>query len=253
MRKVMFPLLIITTLFSLHVSLISYTPKVQAQTPQPRTTARKMSDDLHARARRAQPGSAERTRVILSAAVGVSVKQVSAVLRQRGANLRGQLEALDTVIADVPLNKLEELAAYGEVAWMSADGEVRSLVASTDNASHLEVTTGASRVLPQGTTSTANGGAGNEIGIAILDSGISPADSAEFAGYEWRQSSGTLGTGLLSQSYVATYNRIKKRIDFTGENRLDDAYGHGTHTAGVAAGTGQASEDHAAQNPSNSR
>src|SRR5262249_2857073 len=124
-----------------------------------------------------------------------------------------------------------------------------------DNTSHVEVTTGTSRVLPKDSTSqtgsgVANGGAGNGIGIAILDSGVTPSDNAEFVGYQWEQNSGTLGTGLFSQTYLSTYNRIKKEIDFTGENRTDDGYGHGTHTAGIAAGTGQSSEDDAKANSS---
>src|SRR5882724_11311336 len=61
----------------------------------------------------------------------------------------------------------------------------------------------------------ANGGAGNGIGIAVLDSGIMPCDNAEFVGYQWKQSGGALGTGLLSQTYLAPYDRIKKHIDFS--------------------------------------
>src|SRR6266851_7556751 len=142
------------------------------------------------------------------------------------------------------------MAQQPEVSWVSADQQVASL-ASTDNTSHVEVTTGTSKILPQDTngqlgSGVANGGAGNGVGIAILDSGITPSDAAEFVGYQWKQSSGTLGLGLFSQTYLATYDRIKKHIDFTGEGRTDDAYGHGTHTAGVAAGSGQSSEDYAA-------
>jgi len=62
----------------------------------------------------------------------------------------------------------------------------------------------------------------------VLDSGITPSDAAEFVGYKWQQSGGLLNLGLLSQSYLSTYNRIKKQIDFTGEGRTTDVYGHGT-------------------------
>ena len=125
---------------------------------------------------------------------------------------------------------------------------MRSTATSFDNTSHHEVATGASKLLPSGNEALANGGGGNKVGIAVLDSGISPPDAAEFAGYEWRWSSGTLGLGLLAQKYLASYPRVLKHVDFTGEGRIDDVYGHGTHTAGVAAGSGQASEDYAGKN-----
>ena len=110
------------------------------------------------------------------------------------------------MVADVPLSKLEEASARGDVSWISADQEVRSLDNSVpnpaDNTSHVEVTTGASKILPKDTTSqigsgVAYGGAGNGVGIAILDSGITPCDNAEFVGYQWKQSSGTLGMQLV--------------------------------------------------------
>jgi hypothetical protein len=58
---------------------------------------------------------------------------------------------------------------------------------------------------------------GTGIGIAVLDSGIDP-DHQAFAG--------------------ATGSRIIVNQDFTGENRTDDPYGHGTHVASIAAGNG---------------
>ena len=71
--------------------------------------------------------------------------------------------------------------------------------------------------------------------IAILDSGISAPDAAEFAGYRWAQSSGLLSTGLLSQPVLESYNRVVKRVDFTGESTPEDSYGHGTHTGASCA------------------
>ncbi|HXM35400.1 MAG TPA: S8 family serine peptidase, partial [Pyrinomonadaceae bacterium] len=202
---------------------------------------RKMTEGLLARVRQSRPGRGERARVILKLADNKSAAQARAVLQSAGAKISKQLDALNVLVADVPIEALENLAARNEVSWVSADQEVRSL-SSKDNTSHLEVTTGASKLLPQDSngqlgSGVANGGAGNGVGIAILDSGISPADAAEFVGYQWQQSSGTL----------VTYDRITKHIDFSGEGSTNDAYGHGTHTAGIAAGTGQSSEDYSEQ------
>ena len=53
------------------------------------------------------------------------------------------------------------------------------------------------------------------------------------------------GSWDLSQTYLDS--TTVKHIDFTGEGSTVDAYGHGTHTAGIAAGTGQSSENYAGQ------
>ena len=249
-----FRILLLTTLVAL--SLLSPLPGalfVSAKTPtQERTparrTPRKMSDELQTRADRARDDSRETARVILRVADGQTTDDTASLARRAGARVSDRLDSLGFVVADVPVSKLSALAARDEVSWVTEDRPVRSTAASYDNTSHHEVTTGASKVLPVGNNALADGGGGYKIGIAILDSGISPPDAAEFAGYEWRYSSGTLGTGLFAQKYLASYPRVLAHVDFTGEGKTDDAYGHGTHTAGVAAGTGQSSEDYAAQN-----
>src|SRR5256884_3225797 len=258
MRKSAFLiLLIIVSLFS---PLMSVLPGriSHAQTKASKSRGNKLAESLRERVRQSAADSGETARVIVNLSDGADPRPLIQALG-RGSNSPKHLEALGLMVADVPLSKLEEASARGDVSWISADQEVRSLDNSVpnpaDNTSHVEVTTGASKILPKDTTSqigsgVAYGGAGNGVGIAILDSGITPCDNAEFVGYQWKQSSGTLGTGLFSQSYLATYDRIKKHIDFTGENRTDDAYGHGTHTAGIAAGTGQSSEDDANDNSS---
>src|SRR5256884_4260828 len=258
MRKSAFLiLLIIVSLFS---PLMSVLPGriSHAQTKASKSRGNKLAESLRERVRQSAADSGETARVIVNVSDGADPQPLRQTL-SRGPNSPNHLEALGLMVAEVPLSKLEEASERDDVSWISADQEVRSLDSSVpnpaDNTSHVEVTTGASKILPKDTTSqlgsgVAYGGAGNGIGIAILDSGITPCDNAEFVGYQWKQSSGTLGTGLFSQSYLATYDRIKKHIDFPGENRTDDVYGHGTHTAGIAAGTGQSSEDDAKDNPS---
>src|SRR4030095_1437460 len=56
--------------------------------------------------------------------------------------------------------------------------------------------------------------------IAIIDSGIYPYHVA------FQEAAGN------------TKSRIVKSVDFTGENRTDDPFGHGTHIASAAAGNG---------------
>src|SRR4029453_4085259 len=62
---------------------------------------------------------------------------------------------------------------------------------------------------------------GSGIGIAVMDSGMD-LNHKSFLGHN----------GL---------SRIVYSKDFTGENRVDDPYGHGTHVAAIAAGNGRIS------------
>src|SRR5262249_44943614 len=94
-----------------------------------------------------------------------------------------------------------------------------SLDRPTHMTGHLETTTGAAQARAYGTLSS---GAidGSGIGIAILDSGIYTQHHS-FNKYN--------GNYLLG-------SRVAAGVDFTGEGRTDDPYGHGTHVASIAAG-----------------
>ncbi|MGH9962222.1 MAG: S8 family serine peptidase, partial [Pyrinomonadaceae bacterium] len=95
---------------------------------------------------------------------------------------------------------------------VSLDREVRIL-------GHLSQTTGADAVRTNGPPSSRLDGTG--IGIAVLDSGV----DTEHRAFLDR-------TGNL---------RVVRSQDFTGEDRTDDPYGHGTHVASIAAGNGRIS------------
>src|SRR5205085_1300241 len=70
-----------------------------------------------------------------------------------------------------------------------------------------------------GTNTTGLDGTG--IGIAVLDSGID-----------------TVHTAFLDRS---NNGRVIVSRDFTGEGRIDDPYGHGSHVASIVAGNGRIS------------
>jgi serine protease AprX len=96
---------------------------------------------------------------------------------------------------------------------LEADTAVKfiSLDRPTQVTGHLEVTTGAAIARTYGTSTTGTID-GRGIGIAVLDSGVYSAHHS-------------FNTG-----------RVVASVDFTGEGRTDDPYGHGTHVAAIAAG-----------------
>jgi subtilisin family serine protease len=82
----------------------------------------------------------------------------------------------------------------------------------TSGAGHLETTTGVAQM-----RNYAPGGLkGQGIGIAVLDSGVEAGHHA-------------------LRNYFGQ-SRVIASVDFTGEGRTDDPYGHGTHVATTAAG-----------------
>ena len=114
-----------------------------------------------------------------------------------------------TMSADAALR----LASRKEISHISLDREVRVL-------GHVSQTTGADAVRgQQGPPSNRLDGTG--IGIAVLDSGV-----------DTQHRSFLDRTGNL---------RVVVSQDFTGEDRTDDPYGHGTHVAAIAAGNGRIS------------
>lgn len=125
-------------------------------------------------------------------------------------NLQGRFEKgfdnLGLVIAELPLNKIKELSADGDIEYISPD---RTIVST----GHIAYTTGAgSAWYNVNATSEAQG---NGVGIAILDSGVDENHSLLY--------------GTSAKSVI--YNK-----DFTGQGTTLDKFGHGTHVASMAAG-----------------
>ena len=136
-----------------------------------------------------------------------------------GAHVTRRFGGLGALSVSLPPKAVAALAAHADVRYVSPD---RQLV----GAGHVETTTGTDQVRAQTLTSllglrTTTTLDGSGVGIAVVDSGVD-AGHAVFRD----------ALGL---------SRVAASVDFTGEGRTDDPYGHGTHVASLVAGSGQPS------------
>ncbi|HYO92020.1 MAG TPA: S8 family serine peptidase, partial [Pyrinomonadaceae bacterium] len=155
---------------------------------------------------------AERVRVIIQPASAWSETLNLAVLLQGGTDVR-QFQNFNFRVVSLPAAAATALAQRSDVSYVSLNYEVRTL-------GHVSATSGADAVRNQNGTNT-SGPDGTGIGIAVFDSGIDSTHKA-----------------FLDKSNNV---RVVASQDFTGENRTDDPYGHGTHVSSILAGNGRIS------------
>ena len=128
---------------------------------------------------------------------------VTAIAGRHGARITKRLRG--AAVMEVPGDALETMAQDSSVAHLSGDVPVRRLMAVTTEA------IGADQVW-RGALAGLDGATGRGIGVAVIDSGIA--------------------------SHPALRNRVVASVDFTSRNGLGrDLYGHGTHVAGIIAGS----------------
>src|SRR5215213_7094516 len=153
--------------------------------------------------------SADQTVTVIVTLNGPKSGLLNAFINRAGVHQRREMKQLGMFSLSLPFGMVSELASFPEVSYVSSNEAVRSF-------GHVSSTTGADA----GKAIALNSGRGvvdgSGIGIAILDSGID-ANHAQF-------------------SSTTTGPRILANVDFTGENRTDDPYGHGTFVAAAAAG-----------------
>ncbi|HEX8144207.1 MAG TPA: S8 family serine peptidase, partial [Pyrinomonadaceae bacterium] len=170
--------------------------------------AGKISPALLAELKDAQAGA--RIKAIVQPGTA-SLSSLDILLRSLGARIKNQLPRLNLRVIDLPASAVVKLAAHSEVRYISLDSEIRTY-------GHITTTSGAEAANNTGLLGL-GGLDGSGIGIAVLDSGID-SNHRSFVN----------GLGL---------SRVSISQDFTGENRTDDPFGHGTHVASAAAGNGQ--------------
>jgi len=172
--------------------------------------ANRISDELLDAARSGEAGD-RRVRVILQTDDGAG-RELAALLRRGDVKTKGRLDGLGARVVELPARLVEELSEKSGVRFVSPDRETVAF-------GHVSLTTGADLVHDASLTNP-TGLDGSGIGIAVLDSGI---DTSHMA--------------FLSEK--GNTRRVVYSRDFTGENRIDDPYGHGTHVASIAAGNGR--------------
>jgi serine protease AprX len=159
-------------------------------------------------------GSASARRVIVTSTPGAD-GPIGALIAQGGGRLAKTLPGIGAVVADVPRGLLAQLARDSRVVSISDDSSVLAVdgnLTSSNGAPRGDASLRAALGLPPSNPSA------DGIGVAIVDSGISP--SADFAG------------------------RIAAFHDFTQggiATEPADPYGHGTHVAGIIGSSGELS------------
>jgi serine protease AprX len=130
---------------------------------------------------------------------------------RRGGKINRDLGRFRGGAYSMPASELASLAADPEVLYISPDRPVRSTSSGTATAAldyHTD-TVNAPAAWAQGLDGTG-------VGVAVIDSGI--ANVADL-----------------------NVNNVIYSQDFTGLGSVADQYGHGTHVAGIIAGTGASS------------
>ncbi len=147
-----------------------------------------------------------------------------------GVDIRLRLEMLNAFATEVDAATLYKLANHANVKWISPDGEVESSAIVPAKRGEGTSLTELAEYNPMGSPSRSlrvinapyvwqMGYTGKGVGVAVIDSGITPF------------------TDLTSPT-----NRLVASVDLDGDNVNStlDSYGHGTHVASVIASNGLA-------------
>jgi serine protease AprX len=135
------------------------------------------------------------------------------LIKAVGGRVTRPLPLIGGFAADVPADRLSMLGPDGPIAGMYVDGRIRMASIGTEAWDDLEPNLAWRKTIRLGQVPLGIDGSG--VTVAMIDTGVSHTQD--------------LG------------DRVVARVDFTPGGNGDDAYGHGTHLAGVIAGNGAAS------------
>ena len=141
-------------------------------------------------------------------------QRLDSLLSENRVRVISHMPQLGILEVKLPAGSLETVARSDLVEHVSSNQEIRAF-------GHVSNTTGAdsARGGVPGAGENPDSLDGSGVNIAVIDSGID-ADHWSFRNAD-------------------DNSRVIFSRDFTGENRTDDPYGHGTHVAAAAAGNGR--------------
>lgn len=126
-------------------------------------------------------------------------------VQNKGGVLKTKLDLIKGAHYSVPVEALDALANDPDVAYISPNRKLRGAMDPVVTAVNADI-------------ASSQGWDGAGIGIAILDSGVNTVDDLNSDG------NSSPSRVVYSQSFVP------------GDSSTTDAYGHGTHVAGIVAG-----------------
>ena len=156
---------------------------------------------------------------LLHLADGASVTQLRAAALTNGVALGSVFEAIDVVHATGPVAGFEALAESGLVSWVEHDAAITTFTETSHQATRGQEVLDGAVTLPDGTVIDGSG-----IGVAVVDSGIDDTHA-----------------DLNPVRNVKTIPVLGGAVDLPATDVISLG-GHGTHVAGIVAGTGAASD-----------
>lgn len=141
---------------------------------------------------------------------------VAEFIRSSGGTVEREFEIMPIVEADVSADFIARLAGHPDVVWVSLDAPVVS-TGSAVKTKHLATTYPYS---VNADDAWGKGYTGAGVGVAVVDTGISPSGHEDFKGRD--------GNSRVIAEVAVNANT----------SNVTDGYGHGTHVAGIVGGDG---------------
>jgi serine protease AprX len=190
-------------LFALILVLAATGPSGLAMVPTDPPGLQKLDKALRVRAKNPHG----RTRVIVRGTGGVSSDELAAMIGRAGGGKGRALRLIGGRVAELPDAALAALANNPRITQVSEDRAIAGAMERTS------ATVGATAVRQD------LGVDGSGVGVAVIDSGVAAAHD-----------------DLMGANGAPIVDRF---VDFTGDGDSPyDDYGHGTHVAGIIAGSG---------------